>query len=346
MAVRKIKVLVVDDSALVREILKKGLSLNEEIEVIAVASNPYLARDQIIKHNPDVMTLDIEMPKMNGIEFLEKLMTQYPIPTIMVSSSTVSGAKKTIDALNAGALDFVTKPSSNISDGMNKLIEELIEKIKIAYNARAIVAKRRPQEKATDLSAKSFKDVVVAIGASTGGTDAIRSILKVLPKNFPGIVVAQHMPKGFTKQYAASLNLITEMEVVEGSPLERISQGKVIVAPGDMHMIVKKDNKGYYVDCFSSEKVSGHMPSVDVLFESVANTVKLNALGIILTGMGSDGANGLKVMKDNGAMTFAQNKESCIVFGMPKVAIENGAVDTILDLEMIPKKLISILKIG
>lgn len=344
----KIKVLVVDDSALVRKILTEGLSKDPMIEVVGSANDPYQARDMIIKLKPDVLTLDVEMPKMDGVEFLRKLMPQYPIPVVMVSSLTQHGKQITISALEAGAVDFVSKPTSNIQDGLKNLLFELRSKVKIASSANVSHWKGKKvevsQAQYVGGALEETTHKVIAIGASTGGTEAIKKVIDFLPASSPGVVVVQHMPPGFTKMYAERLNLSSRMQVVEGTTGEKVLPGKVIIAPGGKQMSVKRVGGVYQVVCKEGEKVSGHCPSVNVLFDSVAEQVGANALGVILTGMGGDGAEGMKKMKDRGAFNIAQDERSSIVFGMPKVAIDTGGVDEILPLDRIGQRICTFFK--
>ncbi len=341
---KKIRVLVVDDSYMFRNVLVNGLNADPSIEVVAVAENPFEARDMIIKHNPDVMTLDIEMPKMNGIEFLRKLIPQHPMPVVMVSSLT----DKVFDALNAGAVDFVAKPTSTSKELLGEFINnELITKIKIASTVKMGNFKRIKYESdvgSARVCSEQYATNVIAIGASTGGTEAIYSVLSGMEGDVPGIVITQHMPPGFTKMFADRLNNQTKFVVSEAKTGDLIKPGYVYIAPGDKHLRVVKIGNQYKVDCKEGPKVSGHCPSVDVLFESVANACGKNAMGIILTGMGADGAKGLLKMRRMGAKTIGQSEKSCVVYGMPKVAMELGAVECQADLKEIPKKIYGLLK--
>lgn len=324
MGMRKIKVLITDDSLLFRNILKQELSKDALIEVVGTAVDPIDAEEKISQLNPDIVTLDVEMPKMNGITFLKKLMKESPIKVVLVSSLNIS----VFDALDAGAVDFVKKPDMGIQNELNSFFLELRSKIKIAHIARL----RKLTVNVEKLPISSIKletittQKIIAIGASTGGTEATLEILKQLPKEVPGILVTQHMPPGFTKMYADRLNKICQMEVREAVNGDRLTNGLALIAPGDKHMRLAKDAKGYFVRCLEGEKVSGHCPSVDVLFESVAKAAGKNAIGIILTGMGRDGASGLLTMKNEGAFTIGQDQGSSVVYGMPKVAFEIGAV--------------------
>ncbi len=336
---KKIKVLVVEDSYMFRNVLVNGLNSDPAIEVVATAGDAFEARDMIIKHEPDVMTLDVEMPKMDGIEFLRKLMPQYPLPVVMVSSLN----DKVFDALNAGAVDFVNKPTGMSKEQLGDFIhKELVTKVKIASTVKLGNFKRARYSK--DVSGTlndtgNYEGLVLAIGASTGGTEAIFSVLTGLNGKAPGIVITQHMPPVFTQMFAERLNNQTKFNVSEGKTGDVIKSGHVYIAPGDKQMKVVKVGGRYQIECFSGPKVSGHCPSVDVLFDSVATACGKNAIGVILTGMGADGAKGLLKMKQFGAVTVGQNEESCIVYGMPKVAKELGGVTYQVSLKDIPDKI-------
>ncbi len=336
---KKIRVLVVDDSLLFREILSKGISSDPTIEVVAKAIDPFDARDKILKYQPDVMTCDIEMPKMNGIEFIRRLLPQYSIPVIVVSS--VSDA--VFDAMDAGAVDFVAKPNVQAVSSIEEFLQDLIVKIKIASTAK-VGKLKRINETDTFLNQKAKAGKIIAIGASTGGTEALYNILKSLPTTTPGIVIVQHIPPVFSRMFAERLNKQTQLQVKEAQTGDYVEQGKVLIAPGDQHMkIIKLGNK-YKVECYGSEKVNGHCPSVDVLFESVANMVGSDAIGVILTGMGYDGAKGLLSMRRKGARTIGQDEKSCVVYGMPKVAYNIGAVEKQVSVEKIPQAIFSMLE--
>jgi two-component system chemotaxis response regulator CheB len=345
---KKIKVLVVDDSALVRDILSLGLSKDPEIEVVGVASDPYVARDKIIKLKPDVLTLDIEMPRMDGVEFLRRLMPQHPLPVVVVSALTKKGGALTLAALEAGAVDVVTKPGIDIARGLNAMLGELRAKVKIAAatNVSAWRVNRQSSPEPVKVSSKALAestDKVIAIGASTGGTEAIRRILRAFPPTMPGIVIVQHMPPGFTRQFAANLNEICAMEVMEAKTGDRVLSGRVLIAPGDRHMRVRRSGGIYLVECEPGEKVCGHCPSVEVLFQSVAKHVGPNAIGVMLTGMGTDGADGMLAMRQAGARTIAQDEATSVVFGMPKAAYERGGVEYVLPLQEIPEAICELL---
>ncbi len=336
---RIIKVLVVDDSLLFRETLAKGIAKDPMIQVVGTAADPYEARDKILELEPDVMTLDVEMPKMNGIEFLKKLIPQYPMPVVVVSA--IDGI--VFDAMKAGAVDFVAKPDFRAKQGIESLILELITKIKIAATVKVDHIKietesKRVLERRCEGKGKSL----IAIGASTGGTDATESILKVLPKETPGILVVQHMPPVFTKLYAERLNKTCLLEVREAQNRDKIEAGLVLISPGDHHMRIKKIGKEYMVECFKGEKVNGHCPSVDVLFDSVAKHMGMDAIGLILTGMGADGAKGLLNMRKKGARTIGQDGKTSVVYGMPKVAYNIGAVEHQLPLRDIAAMIYSL----
>lgn len=320
---RKIRVLVVEDSLVFRELLVSNLNKDPVLEVVATAKDPFEARDKIIECKPDVMTLDIELPRMSGIEFLRKLMPQYPMPVVMLSALS----DKVFDAMKAGAVDFVQKPVVTDRKQLEIfLAHELPVKIKVASTAK--IGKLKQTAMLCDTpSIGNKKDLIVAIGASTGGTEAIASIIKDFKSDIPGTVIVQHMPPGFTEMYAKRLNDQCKVRVKEARNGDIVTPGQVLIAPGgDEHMSVVKVGENYQVILKSGPKVNGHCPSVDVLFDSVAKVAGKNALGIILTGMGGDGAKGLKKMKDAGAMTIGQDESTCIVYGMPKVAFDIGAV--------------------
>ncbi len=333
---RKIKVLIVDDSLLFRETLAKEIAKDFGIEVIGTAENPFVARDMILELKPDVVTLDVEMPKMDGIAFLKKLMPQYPLPVIVVSSLGTN----VFEALDAGAVDFVTKPDTGKAGGMNSFINELIVKIKIASTAKVGGYKKDYEAvKIVSNHGVDLSNTVLAIGASTGGTEAIYSIITALPRDMPGILIVQHMPPVFTKLYADRLNNSCKLEVKEAQDGDIVKPGRVLVAAGDFHMRLAKGPSGYYVKCAQGERVNGHCPSVDVLFDSVAEVAKGKAIGVILTGMGADGAKGLLNMRKQGAYTIGQDEKSSTVYGMPMVAYNIGAVEKQLPLNKIAEEI-------
>lgn len=333
---RQIRVLVVEDSVVFRELLVKNLKEDPAIDVVATAKDPFEARDAIIKFQPDVMTLDLELPRMSGLEFLRKLMPQYPLPVIVISSLS----QKVFDALNAGAVDFVAKPAVTNQQQLEAFLKnELPVKIKIASIAKVSDWKKAPLDEPTKKLSRDNKELVVAIGASTGGTEAIASIIKEFDTDIPGVVVVQHMPAGFTKMYADRLNEQCKVLVKEAKSGDYVMSGQVLIAPGgDLHMQLIKAGDGYQLVNKAGDKVNGHCPSVDVLFESVAKTAGRNAVGIILTGMGGDGAKGLLAMRKAGGRTIGQNEATCVVYGMPKVAYDIGAVEYQEKLPDIAKK--------
>ncbi len=321
---RPIRVLIVEDSLVFRELLVQNLKRDPAIEVVGTAKDPFEARDAILACKPDVMTLDVELPRMSGIEFLRKLMPQYPLPVVVISSLS----DKVFDALNAGAVDFVAKPAVSSRSQLEDFIRnELLVKIKIASTAKiSNIKKTVAQQVQPHLSGKG-QNLVVAIGASTGGTEAIFDVVKNYGTDIPGIVVVQHMPPGFTKMYAKRLNDQCRIRAKEAETGDRVLPGTLLLAPGgDRHMHLVKVNGVYQVEVKAGPRVNGHCPSVDVLFESVAKVAGPSAVGIILTGMGGDGAKGLLAMRKAGAKTIGQDESTCVVYGMPKVAYDLGAV--------------------
>ena len=351
---KKIRVLIIDDSALVREILSRGLAQDPEIEVVGSAADPYIAREQIAKLQPQVLTLDVEMPRMDGVQFLRHLMPNYPLPVIMVSSLTKKGQRLTLDALESGALDFVTKPDMNLARGLESILEEIRSKVKIAAIADVshwkgftpereskpiLIDARAPQE-----ALAVSTDKVVAIGASTGGVEAINRLLSQLPATFPGVVIVQHMPSGFTQTYADRLNTQCAMEVKEAKSGDRVLPGRVLIAPGAQQMSIHRSGGIYLARCKPGEKVNGHCPSVEILFQSVARCAGSNAIGIMLTGMGHDGADAMVTMRQAGARTLAQDEKSSVVFGMPYEAYKRGGAERLVPLDNIPAAMIKLLK--
>lgn len=334
---KKIRVLVVDDSLFMRKFITSELTKDLSIEVVGEAADPYEARDRISELLPDVMTLDIHMPKMDGIRFLEKLMPQFPLPVVVVSSVS----HRVFDALNAGAVDFVNKTAMKNNREKMNFASELIVKIKIASIAKVGQHKHNTTQRKVLQSTRENvrRNDIIAIGASTGGTEATYNILKHLGNDLPGMVIVQHMPPVFTRLYAQRLNNNCAMEVKEAEDGDELYPGRVLIAPGGLHLTVEKEGRKFRVKCFEGDKVSGHCPSVDQLFYSIAKIRGINSLGIILTGMGSDGAKGLLAMKQQGAETIGQNQATCVVYGMPAVANNIGAVDTQLPLNAIPAKI-------
>jgi two-component system chemotaxis response regulator CheB len=320
---QRIKVLVVDDSLVFRETLVQGLAADSGIQVVGTASDAYEAKEKIIALQPQVLTLDVEMPKLNGIDFLKQLMPQYPLPVVMVSAVSDS----VFEALKAGAVDFVTKPDTSIGRSMESLINELIVKIKIASIAKVGSWKHDPKFHEVKNVIQGRPDKVIAIGASTGGTEALSHILQAFPRNMPGTVVVQHMPPVFTRMYAERLNNSCQVEVKEAENGDRVFPGRVLIAPGDFQMKIKRGGESYFIECFKGDKVNGHCPSVDVLFHSVADHAGKNSVGVILTGMGYDGAKGLLEMRKKGSRTLGQDESTSVVYGMPRVAFEIGAVE-------------------
>ncbi|MEZ4598816.1 MAG: chemotaxis response regulator protein-glutamate methylesterase [Syntrophotaleaceae bacterium] len=345
----KVRVLIVDDSALVRQLLSRGLAMDPDIEVVGTAADPYEARDKIVELEPDVLTLDVEMPRMDGVDFLRRLMPQYPIPVLMVSSLTQRGKQITLEALDAGAVDFVSKPSTDVARGLTGMLQELRTKVKLTSRANVSHWKGKrpvaagPTKAAPVRALAESTDKVIAIGASTGGTEAIRKMLVDFPVAMPGVVIVQHMPAGFTKMFADRLNQLCAMEVKEAETGDRVMPGRVLIGPGGKHMRVVRSGGIYLVECTPGDPVSGHCPSVDVLMHSVARHVGANALGVMLTGMGADGADGMLAMRRSGARTLAQDEASSVVFGMPKVAFEKGGAERLVPLEQMTSAVIELL---
>lgn len=335
---KKIRVLVVDDSIVFREALARGISTDQSIEVVGRAVDPYDARDKILELHPDVMTCDVQMPKMNGIEFIRRLLPQYSLPVIVVS--TIS--ETVFDAMDAGAVDFVSKPDASNPKNIETFINELIIKIKIAANAKVAQSINTSMNRLT-APASFSSNRIIAMGSSTGGTEALYNVLKELPTTIPGIVVVQHIPPVFSGMFADRLDKQIRLNVKEAENGDYLETGKVLIAPGDKHMKIRRIGDRYKVETFLDEKVNGHCPSVDVLFESVAKEAGNNAIGIIMTGMGYDGAKGLLSMRRKGARTIGQDEQSSVVYGMPKVAYDIGAVEKQTSLENIPQVLYKML---
>lgn len=324
-----IKVLVVDDSALVRKVLSQLINQESDMEVVGTAPNPFIARDKIVKLKPDVLTLDIEMPKMDGLTFLKKLMQHFPIPAIIVSSVTKKGCKVSLKALELGAVEVVPKPGEAYS--VKSIELDLLKAIRSAANANVKKIILDANQNFTPVKIKTTKKIL-AIGSSTGGTEALKKVLLKMPKDCPPTVCVQHMPAAFTKAFAERLNNACAMEVKEAENGDVVSLGKVLIAPGDYHMLLKRDGARYYVKIKKGPRVWYQRPAVDVLFNSVADNAAENSVGVILTGMGKDGATGLSRMKNAGAVNIAQDENSCVVFGMPKAAIDLGCIDYVEDI--------------
>lgn len=359
---KKIKVLIVDDSAVVRKLLTNILEADPEIEVVGTAIDAYMARDKIKKLNPDVLTLDVEMPKMDGLTFLANLMRLHPMPVVMVSTLTEKGAAVTLDALNYGAVDFVCKPKLDISHTLADYADVLIAKVKSASRSRVrpwqghktaavagaggVAVKYTVDQVLPESAARrQFRttDKIIAIGASTGGTEAIREVLEKFPRGIPGIVVAQHIPATFSKAFAERVNSRCAITVSEAKDGDMIMPGHAYIAPGDRHLMVVRDGARWRCRLSDEVPVNRHKPSVDVLFRSVAQSASLNAIGIILTGMGKDGAQGLHDMMEAGAWTIAQDEASSVVWGMPGAAVEIGASKEVLPLDKISSRVMTLL---
>ncbi|MCK4389081.1 MAG: chemotaxis response regulator protein-glutamate methylesterase [Desulfobacterales bacterium] len=343
---RDIKVLIVDDSAIVRKIFTEELSREPGIQVIATAPDPYVARDKIVKLNPDVVTLDIEMPRMDGITFLKKLMNYYPLPVIIVSSLTPRGGKLALQAIESGAVEVLSKPGAAYSVGDMK--QQLADKIRAA--ARARVSRHKDEYSVEDAPVKlptcaltETTNKVIAIGASTGGTEAVKKVLTRFPPTIPGVIVVQHMPPNFTTAFAERLNGLCAVEVKEAEDGDSVLPGRALIAPGNYHMLLKRSGARYYVCVKTGPMVCHQRPAVDVLFNSSAQYAGANAIGVIMTGMGSDGAQGLSKMRQAGARTIAQDEASCVVYGMPKEAVKMGAVEKVVPLKGIAQQVIDFL---
>jgi len=346
--IKKIRVLIVDDSAIVRQSLTEILSSDPELEVVATASDPYMAVEQIKNSVPDVITLDVEMPKMDGITFLKKIMSQHPIPVIIISSLTSKGTETALSALEWGAVEVVLKPQLHTPEQRKEASMLLVDKVKAASHAvihrRRIAQAQAPKSVKPKLTADAVlpkpdptslvktTEKIVAVGASTGGTEALKTFLESFPLDSPGIVIVQHMPELFTKQFADRLNEKCKITVKEAKNGDTVLRGQALISPGNKHMLLKRSGAKYYVEVTEGPLVNRHRPSVDVLFRSVARYAGKNAVGVIMTGMGNDGAQGLLEMKNGGAFTIAQNEKTCIVFGMPKEAIKLNAVDKIMSI--------------
>lgn len=338
---KKIQVLCVDDSALIRQLMTEIVNSHADMEMVATAPDPIIARDLIKQHNPDVLTLDVEMPRMDGLDFLERLMRLRPMPVIMVSSLTSKGSEITLNALELGAVDFVTKPQLGLREGMLHYSDAIADKIRAASRAR--VTRHVPTAAPKRLTASPLvgSEKIIAIGASTGGTEAIRQVLVPLPPTSPALLITQHMPPGFTRSFAERLDKLCQISVKEAEDGERVMPGHAYIAPGDIHMELARSGANYHIKLNDAPPMNRHRPSVDILFHSVARTAGSNAVGVILTGMGNDGAAGLLAMRNAGAKTLAQSEKTCVVFGMPREAIAAGAACDIVDLENVSQKMLS-----
>ena len=343
---KTIKVLVVDDSAVVRKVFREELSRERDIEIVGTAPDPYVARDKIVQLKPDVITLDIEMPRMDGLTFLKKLMKHYPMPVIIVSSLTKKGGSLGMEALSLGALEVISKPSSSYSVG--EMSVQLVDKIRAVARLKAAPVEERKagtivQTRQASLALSKTTNKVIAIGASTGGTEALKVVLTAMPHNAPGVLVVQHMPAQFTTSFAERLNELCALTVKEAKDGDSLGNGLALIAPGNYHMVLKRSGARYYVQIKKGPLVHHQRPAVDVLFHSVATYAGSNAIGAILTGMGCDGARGLLKMKEAGARTVVQDEKSCIVFGMPKEAIKLGAAEKVVPLQNIAQTALSMI---
>ncbi len=353
---RRIRVMIVDDSAVVRQFLAATLAQDPEIEVVGTAADPLFAQAKLAQMKPDVMVLDVEMPRMDGITFLRQLMADNPVPVVICSTLTEKGAQTTLDALAAGAVSVVTKPRTGLKDFLQDASESLVQTVKAASLANvkrlqavaAVVPKVAPKLTADvilpvagESAMATTTETVVAIGTSTGGTQALEILLTRLPRMCPGIVIVQHMPEKFTEAFAQRLDGLCEIVVREARHGDRVVRGQALIAPGGRHMVLKRSGAQYFVEVLDGPLVNRHRPSVDVLFRSVASFAGSNALGIIMTGMGDDGARGLKEMRDAGAHTIAQDEASCVVYGMPKEAVRLDAAERIMSLTDLPAAIVA-----
>ena len=340
-----IRVLIIDDSAIARNTLSRILETDPEIEVVGTAPDALIGLRKIAECSPNVLTLDVEMPKMDGLTFLERLMSTRPLPVVMVSAYTSEGSETALRALDLGALEIIEKPSIDVSSGLQELALQITDKVKAAAQAKLKSPQQRFQKQHLrssrtklvhpELKKISHSPSIIAIGASTGGTDGLREILAELPTDLPGILIVQHMPKAFTSSFAKSLDRVSQIDVKEAISGDRVKGGLALLAPGDQHLTLKRDVHGYFVELTDEPLVNRHRPSVDILFKSISKCAGGDALGILLTGMGSDGAKGLLGMKQKGAWTIAQKENTCVVYGMPRVAVELGAISEILTPEQI-----------
>ncbi len=346
----KIKVLIIDDSALVRQLLTTILASSPEIEVVGSAADPLIAREKIKQLNPDVLTLDIEMPKMNGLIFLDKLMRLRPMPVVMISTLTEKGADATLRAMALGAVDFISKPKIDITNSLEAYAEEIVAKVILAAKCNAHWLDKQPNVQANLQTNNSMNEnlslpastKIIAIGASTGGTEALKEVVSQLPATMPAILVSQHLPATFSQSFVRHVNAVTRMQAVIAQDQQPIETGHVYIAPGDRHLEVIKKDAGYQCRLNDSPAVNRHKPSVEMMFESIAHNVGSNAIGVMLTGMGADGARAMKKMKDAGASNIVQDRASSVVWGMPGQAYKLGAADFVLPLDVIARQLMAL----
>lgn len=341
---QKIRVLIVDDSAVIRKLLEKIFSSSPEIEVVGTAADPYIARDKLVQLKPDVMTLDVEMPRMDGISFLEKVMQHMPTRTIIFSSLAKTGSETYLKALSAGAIEILEKPSIDVSQSLENLSREIIEKVKIVSRARLLPKTPTTAQASSPVASTSLARTthqLIAVASSTGGTEALKVFLRNMPANIPGTLIVQHMPAGFTKSFADNLNAMFPFEVKEAQDGDQVVPGRVLIAPGNYHMEITRSGAFYYVKLHQGPTLHSVRPAADYLMKSVAKYVGKNAVGVVLTGMGKDGAEGLLEMKNAGAYTVVQNEETCVVYGMPGSAVALGAADKILPLDKISGDVLS-----
>ncbi|NOT11336.1 MAG: chemotaxis response regulator protein-glutamate methylesterase [Methylococcaceae bacterium] len=354
----KIRVLIIDDSVLIRKILTEILNSSPDIEVIGAAADPLIAREMIKQLHPDVLTLDIEMPHMDGITFLRNLMRLRPTPVVMISTLTEKGAEVTLEALTLGAVDFIAKPKVDVASTLNNYADEIIGKVKVAARANVnstsnrMSKNREPDKLHQEATLRSVPEKlrssgnhkIIALGASTGGTEAIKTVAKSLPADSPAVVITQHLPAAFSESFVRHIDLITAMTACIPKNGQLVKDGHIYLAPGDRHMMIVKEGGGYVIQLHDSEPVNRHKPSVDVMFHSVAKNVGSNAIAVLLTGMGADGAAGMKEMHDVGAKTVIQDEQSSVVWGMPGAAYKLGCADYVLPLDDVANKIISLLK--
>lgn len=341
----KIKVLIIDDSALIRSVLKEVINSFPDLTAVGAAANPLQAREMIKTLNPDVLTLDVEMPQMDGLTFLERLMRLYPMPVLMISSLTERGSDAALRALELGAVDFLPKPRLGMAEGIQAYADEIAEKIRVAYNTR-VRAKPRAERRAVEVlpvvgNRIATTEKVIVVGASTGGTEAIKEFLVRMPADSPGILIAQHMPEAFTKSFAARLDSLCKISVKEAEDNERVLPGHAYIAPGHSHLLLKRNGANYMTELSQAAPVNHHRPSVEVLFRSAAKYAGRNAIGVMLTGMGRDGAIGMLEMRQAGAYNLAQDEATCVVFGMPREAIAVGAVDEVVPIQGMTQHVLS-----